>query len=174
MPKGLARSLSRGPALAQPIIKQSIAFEDLTVTVSATGAAAGFGSAVVADFPEGNILFLGATSYVSFTGSGSDANLVDTWEGDYSMSDAPLANAAIDADAERNIIYTTAIGAAVAEAIGETRGEKGGVYFFDNTDGSLEINLNLTIDAADITDDQSVDITAAGVLHMAYIVLGDD
>lgn len=174
MTKGLARSLSRGPALAQPITKESIAFEDLTITVSATGAAAGFGSAVVADFPEGNILFLGAISYVAFTGSGSDANLVDTWSGDYSMSDAPLADAAIDADAERNIIYTTAVGAAVAEAIGETRGEKGGVYFFDNTDGSLEINLNLTIDAADITDDQSVDITASGVLHIAYIVLGDD
>jgi hypothetical protein len=160
--------------LTQPIIKQSIAFDDLTITVSATGTAAGFGSTVVANFPEGNVLFLGATSYVSFTGSGSDANLVDTWNGDYSMSDAPLATAVIDTDAERNIIYTTAVGAAVAEAVAETRGEKGGVYIFDNTDGSLEINLNLTIDAADIADDTSVDITAAGILHLAYLVLGDD
>lgn len=174
MTKGLARSLSRGPALAQPITKESIAFEDLTVTVSATGPAAGFGSAVVAGFPEGNILFLGATSYVAFTGSGSDANLVDTWNGDYAMADAPLTDAVISGDAERNIIYTTAIGAAVAEAIGETRGEKGGVYFFNNTDGSLEINLNLTVDAADITDNASVDITASGILHIAYVVLGDD
>lgn len=174
MTKGLARSLSRGNALAQPITKQAIAFEDLTVTVSATGAAAGFGSAVVADFPEGNILFLGAVAYVAFAGSGSDANLVDTWNGDYSMATAPLADAAIDADAERNVIYTSAIGPAGSEVISQVRGEKGGVTVFDNTDGSLEINLNLTIDAADITDDQSVDITASGVLHLAYIVLGDD
>lgn len=174
MTKGLARSLSRGNALAQPITKQTIAFEDVTVTVSATGAAVGFGSAVVADFPEGNILFLGAVAYVAFAGSGSDANLADTWNGDYSMATAPLADAAIDADAERNVIYTSAIGPAGSEVISQVRGEKSGVTVFDNTDGSLEINLNLTIDAADITDDQSVDITASGVLHLAYIVLGDD
>lgn len=174
MTKGLARSLSRGPATAQPITKQSIAFEDVTLTVSATGAAAGFGSVAIADFPEGNILFLGATSYVGFAGSGSDANLVDTWNGDYSMSTAPLADAAIDGDPERNIIFTSAVGPAGSEVISQVRGEKGGVTVFDNTDGSLEINLNLTIDAADITDDQSVDIAASGVLHIAYIVLGDD
>jgi len=174
MTKGLTRSLSRGPAAAQLITKRSIAFDDLTITVSATGAAAGFGSTVVADFPEGNILFLGAVAYVAFAGSGSDANLSDTWSGDYSMATAPLANAAIDTDAERNVIYTSAVGPAGSEVISAVRGEKSGIAVFDNTDGSLEINLNLTVDAADITDDQSVDITASGVLHIAYVVLGDD
>lgn len=174
MTKGLPRSLSRGPKATQELIKERLAFSDKTITVSATGAAAGFGSVVVGDFPEGNILFLGAIAYVSFAGSGSDANLTATWSGDYSMATAPLADAAIDSDAERNIIYTTGVGAATAEVIGLTRGERTGPFMFDNTDGSLEINLNLTIDAADITDDQSVDITAAGSVILCYTVLGDD
>lgn len=174
MGKGLPRSLSRGPKIRQEMVKERIDFSGVTLTATATGAAAGFGSAVVGDFPEGNILFIGAISYVSFAGSGSDANLTDTWSGDYSMATAPLANAAINTDPERNIIFTTGIGPAVSEVIGLTRGERTGPFMFDNTDGSLEINLNLTIDAANIVDDQSVDITCAGWVELLYTVLGDD
>lgn len=174
MSKGLPRSLSRGSAQRQEIIKETVVIRDAVVTVSATGVANGFGSAVVGDFPEGNILFLGAVSYLDFAGSGADANLVDTWSGDYSVATAPLANAIIDTDPERNVIFTSAIGPAGSEVIGRTRGEKGGVVVFDNTDGSLELNLNLTIDAADITDDTSVDITANGEIFISYVVLGDD
>lgn len=174
MGKGLPRSLARGDKIKQELVKERVAISDVSITVSATSTANGFGSAVIGDFPEGNILFLGAIAYIQFAGSGSDANLVDTWSGDYSMADAPLADATIDADAERNIIYNTGIGPATAEAIGRTRGERTGPFMLDNTDGSLEINLNLTIDAADITDDTSVEITANGELFLAYIVLGDD
>lgn len=174
MAKGLPRSLSRGPRARQELVKERQEFSGVTLTATATGTAAGFGSAVVGSLPEGNILFIGAVAYVSFAGSGADANLVDTWSGDYSMSTAPLADAAIDTDAERNIIFTTGIGAAVAEAIGLTRGERTGPFMFDNTDGSLEINLNLLIDAADIADNQSVNITCAGYVELVYTVLGDD
>lgn len=174
MGKGLPRSMSRDAPQQQEIIKQTVVVRDATITVSATGAAAGFGSVVVGDFPEGNILFLGAVAYMAFAGSGSDANLSDTWSGDYSASTAPLADAAISEDAERNIIFTSGVGPAGSEVTGRTRGEKGGVTVFDNTDGSLEINLNLTVDAADITDDQSADITANGEIFISYVVLGDD
>jgi len=174
MGKGLPRSLSRGPKIRQEMVKERIDFSGVTLTASATGAAAGFGSAVIGDFPEDNILFIGAISYVSFAGSGSDANLTADWEGDYSMSTAPLADASISEDAERNIIFTTGVGAASAQVIGLTRGERTGPFMFNNTDGSLEINLNLTIDAADITDDESVDITCAGHVELLYTVLGDD
>jgi len=174
MAKGLARSLNRGSVAAQAIVKQSLSFEDVAISVNAAGAADGAGTAVVAHFPEGNILFLGATAYVKFAGPGDSADLEDNWDGSYSMSTAPLADGEITDDAERNIIYTSGFGGADAEVTGLIRGERGGVFVFDNTDASLEINLNLIVNAAGITEDASVDISASGIVHLAYIVLGDD
>ena len=174
MAKGLPRSLSRGSAIQQEVIKQTFTVRDLVVSVSATGAAIGFGSGVVGDFPEGNILLLGAVSYFSFAGSGSDANLSDTWSGDYGVGSAPTADADLGDATDVDIITSTAIGAASAEAIGRTRGTQATTTILDNTDGSLELNLNVLIDAADITDDESVNITVNGELTVLYSVLLDD
>lgn len=173
MGKGLPRSMSRGDPSRQEIIKQTFVVRDGVVSVAAVSTAVGYGSLVIGDFPEGNILFLGAVSYMSFAGSGSDANLVDTWNGDYGIGSTPAGDATIT-DADVDLISSTTIGAAVAEAIGRTRGTNATQAILDNTDGSLEINLNVLIDAADITDDQSVDLTVNGELQIAYIILGDD
>lgn len=173
MTKGLGRSISRGPAGRQPITRRDIRIEDLTVTVSATGAAIGFGSAVIEDLPQGNILLLGAVAYIGLAGSGADDNLADTWSGDYGIGSTPASDATITAG-DVDIIPSTAVGAAVDEVIGETRGANATQVMLDNTDGSLELNLNVLIDAANIVDDESVDLTASGKLHLAYIVLGDD
>lgn len=172
MTKGLPRSLSRGPKAQQELIKERVSISG-TVTVSATGAAIGFGSLTIADFPEGNILLLGATSYVTLSGSGSDANLADTWEGDYGIGSTPAADATITG-ADVDVIPSTALAAATAEVSPTTRSSNATSLILDNTDGSLELNLNVLIDAADITDDESVDLTAAGSLDIAYTVLGDD
>lgn len=45
---------------------------------------------------------------------------------------------------------------------------------FDNTDGSLEVNLNVLIDADDISDGEDADLTVNGVVYLALAVLGDD
>ena len=171
--KGLPRSLKH--AAANAVVKKTVEVS-ATVTVSATGAAIGFGSAVIGDFPEGNILFLGAVAYVALAGSGADANLTDTWSGDYGIGTAPVADADLGDATDVDIIASTAVGPAVAEAIAATRGATGATIpqIFDNTDGSLELNLNVLIDAANIGDDQSVDLTATGVLYLAYAVMGDD
>lgn len=174
MGKGLPRSLSRGVPQARPVIKERISVENVTVTVTATGAAIGFGSAVLGDFPEGNILLLGAVALLSFAGSGSDANLSDTWSGDYGVGSAPIADADLGDTADVDIIPSTALDTASAEAHGLTRGANATQVMLDNTDGSLEINLNVLIDAADIDDDESVDITVNGSLDILYSVLGDD
>lgn len=175
MSKGLPRSLARGAAQRQEIVKTSIAVQDLVVTVSATGAAIGFGSAVLAGLPQGNILFLGAVAYLELAGSGADANLTDTWSGDFGIGTTPADDATITAG-DVDIIPSTPVGPAVAEVSPFTRGAQAasGMALFDNTDGSLELNLNVLIDAANITDDESVDLTVNGALHIAYIVLGDD
>lgn len=172
--KGLKRSLMRGGHLTkQNVTRHKIVVKDLSVTVSATGAAVGFGTVVAGDIPEGNVLFLGATCYMTLAGSGSDANLVDTWNGDFAVGSAPDADGSL-AGAEVDVIPSTSIGPAVAEVSPRTRGANATQIMLDNTDGSLEINLNVLIDAADITDDQSVILTVNGEIELCYIVLGDD
>lgn len=171
MAKGLPRSLSRGDPQRQEIVKKVIVVEDATMTIDAT-TGDGFGSAVIGDFPEGNILFLGAVGYFTFAGTGSDADLSNTWNGDYSAGTTPTADAS-PATADVDILAEAAVGPAVSEVSPRTRAAGATQAVFDNTDGSLEINLNLTIDDADIAGTDSV-ITINGELHIAYIVLGDD
>lgn len=180
MAKGLPRSLAnRGSEEAkQRALRVRQTFKiNHTVTVSATGAAIGFGSVVVGDFPQGNILFEGALAYLTLAGSGADANLTDTWSGDFAFGTTPAGDATISAGDE-DLVPETAVGPAVAEVSPRTRAvQADGSLFgvvFDNTDGSLEVNLNVLIDAANITDDESVDLTATGELYLVYTILGDD
>lgn len=172
MGKGLPRSMSRGAASRQEVIKQNFVIGG-TVTVAATGAAVGFGTAVIGDLPEGNILLLGAVAYLSLAGTGSDANLTATWDGDFSIGTAPTADVTLSG-AEVDIIASTALGAATAEVSPRVRAVNATQAILDNTDGAMELNLNVLIDAANITDDQSVVLTASGVLQLAYIVMLDD
>lgn len=173
MTKGLTRSLSRGNPVTQKVVKQVISFKDIEVAVSATSSAVGYGSAVIAGLPEGNILYLGAVSYVKISGSGTDTNLADDFEGDFSIGTTPVG-ATTFSGGNTNISDSTPLAAASGEEGTRTKDSRSTVTVFDNTDGSLEINLNVLIDAADITDDETVTLTAEGELHLIYSVLGDD
>ena len=172
MGKGLPRSLARAGAKA-PIRRLDLNFERVSITVNgATGV--GWGTAVIGDFPQGNILLLGATCYAQFTGPTS-AGLVDTFDGDYAIGSAPTADATLSGS-EVDIIQSTALGAATAEVSPLARGTSAAAIcgtILDNTDGSLELNMNLLIDDANISAD-GVIMSATGNLSVAYIVLGDD
>ena len=172
MGKGLPRSLSRGSKQRQVVSKIQLAI-DTTVTVSATGAAVGFGTLVIGDLPEGYIKMLGAAAQLSFAGSGADANLTDTWAGDFGIGTTPASDATITGT-DVDIIASTALGPAVAEVAPTVTAVNATDALFDNTDGSLEINLNVLVDAANIVDDQSVDLTVQGVVELTYITLLDD
>lgn len=172
MTKGLPRSLSRGPASQAPIRKERIAFS-VPLTVTATGDAVGFGTAAIGELPEGNIVLLAAIAYVRFSGSGVDANLTATWEGDYSIGSAPTTDVTLSGT-EVDIIASTAIPAATAEVSPIVQSNNVTAVVINNTDGSREINLNVLIDAAHITDDASVVLTCAGELNILYSVLSDD
>lgn len=173
MAKGLARSLARGSIARQTVQKLIQPVNGVALEVDgATGV--GFGTAVVGDFPEGNILLLGAIAYMAFTGPGA-AGLTDTWEGDFSIGTTPTADGAL-AGTEVDIIPSTPIAAATAEASPRTRGASVAAVtgvIHDNTDGSLEINLNLLVDDASISAD-NIAMTVQGELHVSFIVLGDD
>ena len=178
MAKGLPRSHKNANKAIAPIVKDVIVVKDKTVTLTEdAGGQPAWATLVVGDFPQGNVLFLGAASYFAFAGSGSDADLADTWEGDYGVGTTPSTDDTTPlATTFEDIIATVAILAATAEVSPRTRsvsvdGEAGVMY--DNTDGSLELNLNILVDAADITGDDSV-LTIDGELYISYVVLGND
>ncbi len=174
MTKGLLRSHERGPKSRMPIVKTRINLAGKTIDVTSVSSAVGFGAAVISDFAEGNILVLGIAGTIGFAGSGADADLSDTWNGDYSIGTTPTADVTLSGT-DVDLIASTAIGAASAEVIAAARVAAAlAPTMFDNTDGSLEINLNVLIDAADIVDDKVVTLTLSGVIDIAYIVLGDD
>jgi hypothetical protein len=172
MGKGLPRSMARASGAIAPIQKQTIVLDALAIAVANGSGAPGFGTTVIGDFPEGNILFLGIVSNVQF--SSADAEILATFDGDYSIGTTPASDGTLT-DGDVDLIPSTPLGAATdgvspalrtAHAVAVT----GTVY--DNTDGSLELNLNLLIDDASQT--AAVDVTATGTVVLAYIVLGDD
>lgn len=163
--KGLPRSLAH----ANIGVSKNIPVRNLAVrTTGATGV--GFGTAVIRDLPEGNILLLGAVAYLQFTKL--DAGTLATFDGDYAIGSAATADATLSG-AEVDIIPSTALGAATAGVSPMARGANATQVILDNTDGSLELNLNLLIDDASVSADDQ-DFTVSGVVTLAYIVLGDD
>lgn len=168
--KGLPRSLARANGQTT-VQKLTLPIRNATVTVAATGAAVGFGTAVVGDLPEGNILFLGATGYIQATTD--DADIGATWDGDFSLGTTPTADVTLDGT-DVNLLPSTAFGAATAKASPRVRAARATAVVLDNTDGSLELNLNMLVDAANIADGASAAFTVNGDVQIAYIVLGDD
>ena len=124
-------------------------------------------------FPSGKSPRTAVPAYLQFRGSGSDANLAADWEGDFSIGTTPTADATLTGT-DVDIVASSPIAAATAEVSPRTRGVNATQAMFDNTDGSLELNLNLITDDNDVTDSQVVNMTVNGELHIAYIVLGDD
>lgn len=157
---------------AAPAYNMTIPVNVVLTPTGSTGVAV-FETAVVGDFPEGNILLLGAVARLGFAGPGGSADLSDTWAGDYSLGSAPTADATLSGT-EVDIIPSTAIGPATAEVIAPVRATNATQVVLDNTDGSLEINLNVLFDADVVTNAETVNVTVTGFLHLAYIVLGDD
>lgn len=172
MAKGLPRSRNRGSVARSPIVRLTLKVSNVAISVAGT-TGVGWGTAVIGDLPEGNILLLGAVAYMQFTGPTS-ASLVDTFDGDYGIGSTPADDGTIT-NGDVDIVQSTALGAATAEvsplARGTSASSAAGVIL-DNTDGSLELNLNLLIDDANISG--TVAMTATGTLHLSYIVLGDD
>lgn len=178
MAKGLPRSHRNANKAVASIVRDVIVVKakDVILTEDVGGQPA-WATLVVGDFPEGNILFLGAVAYFTFAGSGADADLGDTWVGDYGVGTTPSTDDTTPlATTFEDITGTVAIAAATAEVSPRTRGVSANAdsgLIYDNTDGSLELNLNVLVDAADITGDDSV-LTVDGELYISYIVLGND
>lgn len=173
MSKGLSRSLSRGRALKKPIINQTVRV-NTTVTVTAAAAGVGFGNVALQAFPEGNVLFLGAVANLRFSALSANAtNATATFNGDYAVGSAADADGTLSGT-EVSLVASTALGPAVARVTPFARGSGATQVVLDNTAGTLNMVLNVLMDAADITDATSVTLTVEGTLDIAYVMLGDD
>lgn len=171
MGKGLSRSLGKGSPAVQEIIKQTVAVRALAINVDGASGN-GFGSAVLGDIPEGNILFLGAIAYLKFTKTAGATGVTATFDGSYSVGSAPTADATLSGS-EIDIIPASTISAATAGVTALTRGANATQVMLDNTDGSLELNLNLVINDASISANTQ-GLTVDGYVQLLYSVMGDD
>ncbi len=177
MTKGLPRSRKNIPRAALGATKQLINLNGKIITITATGAAIGFGSLRVSDLPEGNILIQGIGGSLGFAAPvGGDA--IATWAGDISFGSVatldtdlttPITNNDIDGDPTPD-----SIGAAVDHVIplGNLVGSTPGAPIL-NTAGNLGVFLNMIIDDASIATDGVVPVTLSGNLELVYTVLGD-
>ena len=173
MSKGLPRSLSRGSTSRQAVTKLTLPLTGVQVTVSSTGAAIGFGTVVIGGLPEAHIKLMAVACQLQLAGNGADANLSDTWDGDFAVGTTPVDDATITAG-DADLIASTALGAATAEVSPLHVVPNGVDAVFDNTAGGLEVNLNVLIDAADIVDDESVILDAFGVVEITLITMLDE
>jgi hypothetical protein len=169
MSKGFPRAIANNPQVAQT---RAIPVKDLPLLVTATGAGVGFGSAVAGGLPQGNVLILGATSYLSF--STEDDDVVDAaFPSTYGIGTTVDANGAI-AGTEEDIIAEVTNGAATAKVTPVVRGVGAGLMV-DNTAADVDLNINFALtDEADITDGTTAPFLVNGTIYLAYLVLGDD
>lgn len=167
--KGLVRSLARGAPQKQAIRRQRVLLTSVALVTSGLSGV-GFGSVVIGDLPEGNILFQGAVAYLKFTKN--SAGTIATFAGNYSVGSTPTADATLSST-DADLIGSSAIAAAVAGVSAVTRGVGSTTVVLDNTDGSLEINLNVNIDDASVSADAQ-SFTVTGYVDLVYSILGDD
>lgn len=168
MGKGLERSLGRGPEARARIVTKRYQINTSMTVDGATGA--GDGQLQIGDLAEGNLLLLGARSSLTFTGPTS-GDLDDNWQGDYAIgSTADSGDNLTGMDA--NVIASTALAAATAEASPMTEAENTTTAFIDNTAGATGLFINLLVDDGNIGAD-GLTFTVVGEVHVAYIVMGD-
>ncbi len=181
MSKGLPRSL-KGSALTVPgdMGRITVPIRAFPLSIAAAGAGVGFGTAVIGDFPAGNVLLLGSVGYFKFSTSSANITLA-TYVITMSIGSTPTVAGALTTT-EADILPSTALAAAVAKVTAYTRVQPAAttsiltnnVQLFDNQNGALELNLNAFIAAGDIADATTAPFTVDGVFHMAYVMLGDD
>jgi len=153
------------------VAKESL---QIDVDLSFTGAdgVVVFATAPIAFLEEGNVLLLGAVANLTFSGPTS-ANLKDDFQGDYSLGSTATADITL-AGTDVDVIGSTAIPAATAEVSANVRGVNAAQAVINNTAAAGEINLNVLLDADEVTDGEDVVIAVTGTVDIAYIVLGDD
>ena len=148
------------------------------LTVSAVGAAVGFGSVQLAALPKSELWYLTGRLYVAFQEEPTIAlptgNLSDTWSGDFSLGTLKNADADLADAGDADLLAST------ARDVATTGGFARAAFpltllnntLIDNNAGTKAVWLNVLVDAADITDGASANIRVSGILRMVLFPFG--
>jgi hypothetical protein len=134
------------------------------ISVAAAGAAVGFGTLAIDDFPAGQVHISGIIARLGF--ARKDTNISSlVWEGDWSLGSTPTADVTL-AGTDVDIIASQAIGPAVAGVIAAPAA---GVRILAPAISRLwaageELNLNLLVDAAHIVDGSTAKVNVFGAI----------
>ena len=181
--KGNARSDLRAPIGTEAAPRRLRFPINASVTAAAAGAGVGFGSVVIGNLPEGNVLLISAGGYFNFVSS--SANLTATWGGNFGVGSTTTAAGALTGT-EVNIISSSAIAASTAKVSNGNRGLLAGSnasastftacppVLINNVGKTVSLNFNIAVNAADITDATSAPVTVTGYVDLVVMVLGDN
>ncbi len=151
-----------------------LTFTNTAVALTDEAGVVAYAGTKVYDFPEGAILFLGATTNLALTKSSAGVNV--DWDGDVSLGTITASNNATLSSTEQNLIPTTSTPQAVAgvsSAKSQSTATESGVIF-NGTGTAIDVYLNLLVDDAD----QDVTGTACnlilnGTITIVWANLGD-
>lgn len=157
----------------------TIPVRGLSVTVAAAAAGVGFGTVVLAGLPQGNILLRAAVCYLRF--QTTDTDVTATYNGDFAIGTTADADGTL-LTTEADVIPSTPLGPATARVTAFHRSQSAATghlltnnaMLIDNTAGTVNLNLNVLIDAADITDATNAPLTVDGVVYLDCVIMGDD
>jgi hypothetical protein len=140
------------------------------VTVANTTGAS-FGGVKLYDFPAGRILVLGVSASLGFVWT--DEDIAADGSGDYSLgttitADATLATTDVDLLPSTAMTDPAVLGVAAATSAALAASAQ-----FDGTATAKDLNLNIIIDDADVSDAASDVVLASGTVTVHWINLGD-
>lgn len=169
MGKGLPRSHARMTHGRFGKVQLIIPVRSLPVVITDPGAAAGWGTAIIAGLPVGDILFNGMKAELTITKD--DVDMIDAFDGDIAFGTAPTADNTL-AGAEVDLIASTAIAQGVSGVSANNRAistptEHG--VMIDNTGGTLEINLQVLLDDASLNADAAVLVDGVVYFDATYM-----
>lgn len=155
--------------LAQPVVKTTVSFSNMVVNMTDAGVAGCHGFQKLFDFPQGNILILGASTDVQvLAGAGG---IVDTaalvaavGSAQVSAADATLTTT------EANVVPS--IAATLAGGAGNADGESTAAVTLDGTTTPAAAHLNFAVPDAGSTANDTLIVN--GTVTFTWINLGDN
>lgn len=149
----------------------TLTLTDVEIALTDEPTTVAYGGLKVLDFPEGQIVILGALLDVDLTKSSAGVNA--DWDGDVGVGTVTASNNATLASTEQNIIPTTATPQASGGST-TANAQSTGLVVLDGTSTSVDVYINLLVDDADhdVTT-TPCNLILNGTLDIVYVVVGD-
>lgn len=158
-------NLSLKKAIREGLIQgvHRIEIPNRLISVAAVGAAIGFGALPFGDLPAKRLKIDAIRANLSF--QRMDTNVIATWSGDWAVGSTPTADNTI-AGTDADIIAIQAIGPANAAGLISGADVLVTTPITRTWTAAEELNLNLIVDAADITDGATASIRVFGYVDL--------